>query len=307
MDVLKLLTNFVKQAKTGDLKTSNYPKDFKGFKSKVSFGMGAPARIPWIAFTAPEITVSNGYFPVYLFYKNLNTLVLSYGISETTEFEHPWTPEIESRSQSIENYFGEKVPRYGNSYVFKAYKVSNDGKINRANGNSARLLTAGQLEQDLNQILDDYQKATNYQVTNPQSAISQGAFYIEKQLEDFIISNWENTELGNDLDLIVQDGEIISQQYRTDIGPIDILAKDKKTDAHVVIELKKGQTSDETIGQISRYMGWVEEKLNDKNVRGIIIANGFDKKLEYALKRVAGVDVYIYVIDFRLKEFKGVE
>jgi restriction system protein len=129
---------------------------------------------------------------------------------------------------------------------------------------------------------------------------------LEKQLEDFIISNWVNTELGEDLELIVKDGELVSQQYRTDIGPIDILAKDKKTGAHVVIELKKGQTSDDTIGQITRYMGWVEEKLNDRSVRGIIIANGFDKKLEYALKRVSGVDVFIYEIDFRLKEFTGV-
>jgi hypothetical protein len=306
MDVKNLLSEFVAQAKTGDLKTASYPKNFKGYTSKVSFGMGAPARIPWIALTAPEISVSNGYFPVYLFYKDLNTLILSYGISETNEFELPWTPEIENRYQTIESYFGKKVPRYGNSYVFRAYKVADDGSLSAAEDASGKPLTAEQLEQDLNTILDDYQKATNSQVTNPQSVISQGVFYLEKQLEDFIISNWVNTELGEDLELIVKDGELVSQQYRTDIGPIDILAKDKKTGAHVVIELKKGQTSDDTIGQITRYMGWVEEKLNDRSVRGIIIANGFDKKLEYALKRVSGVDVFIYEIDFRLKEFTGV-
>ena len=56
--------------------------------------------------------------------------------------------------------------------------------------------------------------------------------------------------------------------------------------------------------QIARYMGWVEDGLGDKNVTGVIIAQSFDKKLKYALKRVSGVDVFIYEIDFRLKEFK---
>jgi restriction system protein len=51
---------------------------------------------------------------------------------------------------------------------------------------------------------------------------------MEKQLEDFIIHNWDNTELGKKYNLIIEDGELLSQQYRTDIGPIDILAKDKK-------------------------------------------------------------------------------
>lgn len=304
METKELLEKFVAQAKTGDLKTASYQKELKGYTSKVSFGMGAPARIPWIALTAPDITVSNGYFPVYLYYKHLNTLVLAFGISETNEFADPWTPEIESRYETIESYFGEKVPRYGNSYVYKAYLVDNDGKLRRAGEDANEELDAHELDSDLDRILEAYQQATNFQVSNPSSVVSQGVFYLEKQLEDFIIDNWENTSLGKDYELIVEDGELKSQQYRTDIGPIDILAKDKKTGSYVVIELKKGQTSDDTVGQIARYMGWVEDKLNDKNVRGVIIAKGFDKKLEYALKRVHGIEVFIYEIDFRLKEFK---
>ena len=62
-------------------------------------------------------------------------------------------------------------------------------------------------------------------------------------------------------DLIEKDGELKSQQYRTDIGPIDILAREKNTNNYVVIELKRNQTSDSTVGQIARYMGWVEEHL----------------------------------------------
>ena len=48
------------------------------------------------------------------------------------------------------------------------------------------------------------------------------------QLEDFLIENWEGTELGQKYDLIKEEGELKSQQYKTDIGRIDILVQDKK-------------------------------------------------------------------------------
>ena len=70
------------------------------------------------------------------------------------------------------------------------------------------------------------------------------------QLEDFIIQNQNESEFGKKSDVIIEDGELLSQQYRTAIGHIDILATDKNTGEYVVIELKRNQTSDQTIGQI---------------------------------------------------------
>jgi len=99
---------------------------------------------------------------------------------------------------------------------------------------------------------------------------------MEKQLEDFIVHNWGKTELGKKYDLIIEDGELISQEYKTDIGSIDILARNKETESYVVIELKKNQTSDDTIGQLARHMGWTMDKKGDKNVRGIIIAADYE-------------------------------
>lgn len=153
-------------------------------------------------------------------------------------------------------------------------------------------------------MLDVYKKSLSIKIrNNPDLPSNQGVFYMEKQLEDFIVHNWADTELGKKYDLIIKDGEQISQQYKTAIGFIDILAKDKNDDSYVVIELKKDQTSDKTVGQITRYMGWVKKNLNTPNVKGVIIASGFDKKLEYALEVVNDIDVYIYEVDFRLKEF----
>ncbi len=129
-------------------------------------------------------------------------------------------------------------------------------------------------------------------------------FYMESQLEDFLVENWDRTELGQKYDLVEEDGHF-SQQYPTRIGKIDILAMDKKTKQYVVIELKKGQTSDDTVGQLTRYMGWLEEhKTGGKPTKGIIIAAQYDERLYYALKKIKDVEVYLYKVDFKLEEFK---
>lgn len=300
-----ILNEFITQSQTTNLKVSSYPKELGVFRLKVSFGMGAPARIPWISVLASEMATSNGIYPVYLFYKDLKTLILAYGISETEQSSQSWPLDIMGNTQTIEAYFDHKVPRYGNSFVFKAYSIeSQRDKIIYKSKENGQELTETDIESDLKTITDYYSKVLSL----PASAqtineVSQGLFYMEKQLEDFIIHNWNNTELGKKFDLIIEEGELLSQQYRTEIGPIDILAKDKKTGAHVVIELKRNQTSDDTIGQLTRYMGWVKENKNDKNVKGVIIAGQYDKKLDYAKAMVPNIEVYIYQVDFKLKEF----
>ncbi len=304
-DFSRLLNCFVQQSLSGDLKTATYPKEWGPFHLRISFGMGAPARVPWIAFVSTEMKVSNGFYPVYLYYKELNTLVLAYGISETEDFGETWPVEIINSRQTITSFFDKKVPRYGDSFVFKAYSVNvKEEQIEYRNKGQDTVLTEQDLEADLTTILNYYQKTIlSEPMTKIAATQSQGLFYMEKQLEDFIIHNWDSTELGKRFDLIIEEGDLLSQQYRTDIGPIDILVRNKLTKNHVVIELKKNQTSDDTVGQVARYMGWIRENKNDPDVMGIIIAGEYDKKLDYALKAVPNVEVYLYKVDFKLKEF----
>lgn len=299
------LDAFIVQAHTGELKTSSFPKEYHDLRTRVSFGMGAPARVPWIGFLAPEMRMSNGINPVYLYYKNIHVLVLAYGVGETVEPSQSWPNEIITTKQTIETFLKEKIPRYGNSFVFKAYKVTQEKKkISYAYYDTDIKINGNELETDLLTITDYYKKM----IVSPSSPValetSQGLFYMEKQLEDFIIHNWKNTELGKKYDLIIEEGELLSQQYRTDIGPIDILAKDKKTNSYVVIELKRNQTSDDTVGQLTRYMGWIKKELKDKNVKGVIIARQYDKKLDYAREMVPNIEVFIYQVNFKLDEFK---
>ncbi len=128
------------------------------------------------------------------------------------------------------------------------------------------------------------------------------AFAMEKHLEDFLVQNWAQTELAKDFNIFEEDGEIVGQQYQTDTGPIDILAvsKDKKT--LLVVELKKGRASDVVVGQVLRYMGYVQEELADDGqaVKGIIIALEDDQRIRRALAMVPSIEFYRYQLTFRL-------
>jgi hypothetical protein len=99
-------------------------------------------------------------------------------------------------TQTIKAFFNKSVPRYGDSFVFKSYKVERDGqKINIFKGNTSENATEKDLESDLDTIIEYYKKTVSVTRAATESW-SKGVFYMEKQLEDFIIQNWENTKLG---------------------------------------------------------------------------------------------------------------
>jgi restriction system protein len=127
-------------------------------------------------------------------------------------------------------------------------------------------------------------------------------FALEKHLEDFLVKNWNSTDLGKDYDIFQDDGEIIGQQFPSDTGPIDILAVKKDRTELLVVELKKGRASDVVVGQIQRYMGYVVEELAEEHqtVKGIIIALEDDLRLRRALRVAPNIDFYRYKIDFQL-------
>lgn len=138
------LSNFLQQAQTTNQKKSDYTKHFLGLTIKVSFGAGNQAKIPWIAFLAANQKVQNGIYPVYLYYKSQGLLILAYGVSETIEPANSWNLQ---NLQTIKQFFSAngygKPARYGSSFVFKFYRLS-DG------------LTRSVINNDLKAIIDIY-------------------------------------------------------------------------------------------------------------------------------------------------------
>ena len=128
------------------------------------------------------------------------------------------------------------------------------------------------------------------------------AFALEKHLEDFLVYNWTQTELSKKYDLVTDEGVIVAQQYQSDTGPIDILAISKDKKEYLVVELKKGRTSDVVVGQTLRYMGFVKNELatNGESVRGVVIALEDDLRLRNALSMVTSIDFFRYQVDFKL-------
>jgi len=98
-------------------------------------------------------------------------------------------------------------------------------------------------------------------------------FALEKHLEDFLVANWSSTPLGRTHDLYETE-ESSWQQFPTDTGPIDLLAISKDKQELLVVELKRGRASDAVVGQIQRYMGYVQEEIAEdrQRLRGVIIA-----------------------------------
>lgn len=143
------LEKFIEQA---DLKSSQstkeYPVKHHGLRVKVSFGFGNFSSIPWIAFLADGEEVSHGIYPVILYYKEYDELILAYGISDTNTPQHQWNfsspPPITIR-EYLHTTVGIYTKKYGQSYFAFSQKVSQG--INYA-----------QLDEELEKLINNYLK-----------------------------------------------------------------------------------------------------------------------------------------------------
>lgn len=131
---------------------------------------------------------------------------------------------------------------------------------------------------------------------------SQSDFALEAHLEEFIDQNWAKIKFGQKLVRFTtaeQDG----RQYPAGQWSIDFLCNDPDTGDLVVIELKRGRTSDAAVGQILRYIGWVQENIAKpgQHTRGIIISSSIDDALRLAVRNVPLVRIMTYKVDFQLK------
>lgn len=118
-----------------------------------------------------------------------------------------------------------------------------------------------------------------------QGRTAVGRTLAERNLEDFIVHQLDAIEPGLRLE---------KRQLSTPAGRLDLLCKGANGD-YVVVELKRTQGTDQVVGQVLRYMGWLSEAHGIEKVRGIVIVAKKDQALSYALMAVPNVQA---------KEFK---
>ena len=126
---------------------------------------------------------------------------------------------------------------------------------------------------------------------------------IERELEQWLVDHWSEVDFGANLVLYTEDGDAkAGHQYDTgEVGRIDLLCEDQDSLDLVVVELKRGRASDQVVGQLARYVGWVEAKLaKGRKVRGIILAPELDRKLHYAVRAIPGTQLLRYETKFEI-------
>jgi len=146
-------------------------------------------------------------------------------------------------------------------------------------------------------------------VTSAVSGENEQRFGLERHLHEFLRDNWNHLKLGREWGLYKEPGDDeAGYEYPCDVGRIDLLAKHKTQPRWLVVELKRNQTSDQTVGQLLRYIGWVKRHLAEEGdeVHGMIICREADVPLHYSLSTVPNVEIRLYEVEFHLKEAESI-
>lgn len=125
-------------------------------------------------------------------------------------------------------------------------------------------------------------------------------FAYERDLQSFLSKNLSLIEPGLKL---FEDEGINGIEFPAGGRLIDILAIDTSNN-YVVIELKVSRGYDRVVGQILRYMAWIEKHQANlgQSVRGVIIAKQITDDLVLATSRVKDLDLFEYELSVSLKK-----
>ena len=156
-------------------------------------------------------------------------------------------------------------------------------------------------------VLGVQQTRDGIEDANASSGEQSGSFALESHLRDYLARNLNNiADFGTELTVFVDTEGVDGIEYHTEVGIIDILTRSDNGDFYV-FELKLGRGADAALGQILRYMGWVDKHLSGENeVHGIVLASEISKKLKYAVTKVPNVELFEYELAFSVKPVEGI-
>ncbi|MBC8204613.1 DUF1016 family protein [bacterium] len=133
---------------------------------------------------------------------------------------------------------------------------------------------------DITKAKNDLRESKRNLKTNDKGSV----FTEEYQLHRYLFDHWDRLSFFDEWE--INGAKYNMGKFKTnEVWEIDILAKHKQEPKWLVVELKNEQSSDVTIGQISRYMGWIKRNKakKDEEVEGLIISHDINLEILYAL------------------------
>jgi len=128
-------------------------------------------------------------------------------------------------------------------------------------------------ESDFRVIIDNRKPTISTLREGEDPIINESQFALEAHLEEFMDCNWNYIDFGSKLTRYQAEDQT-GRQFPAGPWSIDYLCTDETSGDFVVVELKRGKSSDSTVGQVLRYIGWINENLANpgQKTRGIIVA-----------------------------------
>lgn len=125
-------------------------------------------------------------------------------------------------------------------------------------------------------------------------------FAYESDLRDFLAKNLTLIEPGLQL---YEEDDVTGIEFPAGGRFIDILAVDAKNSL-VVVELKVSRGYDRVVGQLLRYMAWIQKNHAEEGqaVRGIIVAREITDDLKLACAFLPDVSLYSYRLSVSLQK-----
>ena len=148
------------------------------------------------------------------------------------------------------------------------------------------------------QVLDKEDVTPGGEPEDEPSVEATREFAFERDLRNYLVKNLGLIEPG--LRLYDEEG-ITGVEFPVGGRFIDILAVDKDG-RYLVVELKVSRGYDRVVGQLLRYMSWVEQNLGaSQKARGVIVANEITTDLKLAASRIPDIRLIEYEISFKLR------
>jgi hypothetical protein len=151
---------------------------------------------------------------------------------------------------------------------------------------------------------DDVENIESKDDENNDEPLESSQFGFEKDLQNFLVKNLYLIEPN--LKLYENEG-ITGIEYPVGNRFVDILAISDHSEL-VVIELKVSKGYDRVVGQLLRYMAWIEKNLAEEGqkVRGVIIAKQISEDLKLACSKITDVKLMEYELSVKLSEVNSI-